>query len=118
MGAAAFIMAEYTGIAYVDIALAALIPALLYYVPIYMQVHLVAQREGLQGVAEDQTRRVGATLKDGGLFPAAAGGDYLGPSGRIHADLFGAMGHPGGGGCGHVARQNPHHAFHAVRDPL
>ena len=68
MGAAAFIMAEYTGIRYVDIALAALIPALLYYVPIYMQVHLVAQREGLQGVAEDQMRRVGATLKDGGLF--------------------------------------------------
>ena len=68
MGAAAFIMAEYTGIAYVDIALAALIPALLYYILIYMQVHPVARRDNLQRLADDQLRRVGTTLKDGGLF--------------------------------------------------
>jgi TRAP transporter 4TM/12TM fusion protein len=68
MGAAAFIMAEYTGIAYVDIALAALIPALLYYVPIYTQVHLRAKRWRLGGVDAALIPPLGATLRDGGLF--------------------------------------------------
>lgn len=68
MGAAAFIMAEYTGIAYVDIALAGLIPALLYYVPIYFQVHLRAKRIGLSGLAENQVPTLLETLKNGGLF--------------------------------------------------
>jgi len=68
MGTAAFIMAEYTGIDYVDIALAGLIPALLYYVPIYMQVHLRARRVGLEGLSEDKIPPLTTTLQDGGLF--------------------------------------------------
>lgn len=68
MGAAAFIMAEYTGIDYVDIALAALIPALLYYVPIYIQVHLRAKKEGLAGVDRSQVPTLVETLRGGGLF--------------------------------------------------
>ena len=68
MGAAAFIMAEYTGIAYVDIAIAALIPALLYYVPIYMQVHLRAKKEGLAGVDRSQVPALRVILREGGLF--------------------------------------------------
>ncbi len=68
MGSAAFIMAEYTGIPYVDIALAALIPAILYYVPIYLQVHLRAKKVGLKGLAKDKVPRLLQTLKDGGLF--------------------------------------------------
>lgn len=68
MGAAAFIMAEYTGIEYVDIALAALIPALLYYVPIYVQVHLRALKHGLAGVDRSQIRPLGTILREGGLF--------------------------------------------------
>lgn len=68
MGTAAFIMAEYTGIDYIDIALAGLIPALLYYVPIYMQVHLRARRAGLEGLSADKIPALKTTLKDGGLF--------------------------------------------------
>src|SRR5690606_6183550 len=68
MGAAAFIMAEYTGIPYVEIALAGLIPALLYYVPIYFQVHLRAKRIGLAGLEESKVPALVATLKDGGVF--------------------------------------------------
>ncbi|MWD29018.1 TRAP transporter fused permease subunit [Aquicoccus sp. SCR17] len=68
MGAAAFIMAEYTGIAYAEIALAALIPALLYYVPIYLQVHLRATKEGLRGVDRSTIPPLGQIMKDGGLF--------------------------------------------------
>ncbi|WP_157019544.1 TRAP transporter permease [Mesorhizobium xinjiangense] len=74
MGAAAFIMAEYTGIDYVDIAFAALIPALLYYVPIYLQVHLRAKRNNLAPVDRSQIPTLGTTLREGGLFivPLAA----------------------------------------------
>lgn len=68
MGAAAFIMAEYTGIDYADIALAALIPALLYYVPIYLQVHLRAKRNKLAAVDRSQIPTLGVTMREGGLF--------------------------------------------------
>jgi len=68
MGAAAFIMAEYTGIAYIDIAMAALIPAFLYYLTIYFLVHLRAQRDQLSALDEGQTTSLIATLKRGGLF--------------------------------------------------
>jgi TRAP transporter 4TM/12TM fusion protein len=68
MGAAAFIMSEYTGIAYVDIAIAAIIPALLYYLPIYLQVHLRAAKIGLRGMEATDIKTVGATLRGGGVF--------------------------------------------------
>lgn len=70
MGAAAFIMAEYTGIDYVDIALAAIAPALLYYIPIYLQVHLRAGKIGLQGLDPAKIPPLGQTLRRGGLFIA------------------------------------------------
>lgn len=66
MGSAAFILAEYTGIDYRTVVLAALIPALLYYLGIYIQVHLRAQRLGLRGV--DQVDPVLETLKAGWIF--------------------------------------------------
>lgn len=68
MGAAAFIMSEYTGIDYVEIALAALIPALLYYVPIYVQVHLRALKSGLSGIDRSQIPPLGSILREGWLF--------------------------------------------------
>ena len=48
MGSAAFIMAEYTGIEYRDIAIAGIIPALLYFLCVYAQVHLRSQKLGLR----------------------------------------------------------------------
>jgi len=68
MGSAAFIMAEYTGIEYVDIAKAALLPALLYYVGIFSQVHFRAYRLGLGGLDRDQIPKFTTTLRNGGLF--------------------------------------------------
>ena len=68
MGAAAFIMAEYTGIPYRDIALAAIIPAILFYLPIYLQVHLRAVKIGLQGLRPDEIPGLGKTLSNGWLF--------------------------------------------------
>ena len=74
MGSAAFIMAEYTSIDYRDIVVAATLPAILYYVSVYAQVHLRSVKMGLKGLPADQLPRLGATLRDGGLFivPLAA----------------------------------------------
>ncbi|MEZ5650447.1 MAG: TRAP transporter fused permease subunit [Burkholderiaceae bacterium] len=68
MGAAAFIMAEYTGIAYVEIAIAAVVPALLYYGAVYLAVQLRAQRSRLAALDAEHMPRIGAVLKSGGVF--------------------------------------------------
>jgi TRAP transporter 4TM/12TM fusion protein len=68
MGSAAFLMAEYTGISYRDIAIAALLPALLYYVCVYAQVHFRALRLGLPGLDPAQIPTLWGALKQGSLF--------------------------------------------------
>ena len=50
MGAAAFLIAQFMGIPYADVAIAALIPALLFYVALYFVVDLLARRRGLAGL--------------------------------------------------------------------
>ncbi|WP_138936253.1 TRAP transporter permease [Roseovarius arcticus] len=54
MGAGAFIMAEITGIPYTDIAIAAIIPAVLYFVSIYFMVDFEAAKLGMRGMSEDE----------------------------------------------------------------
>ena len=68
MGTAAFIMVDYTGIDYRDIAIAALLPAILYYVSIYAQVHFNARRRGLKPLDPDRIPKLLTTLREGGLF--------------------------------------------------
>ncbi|MFC6674169.1 TRAP transporter permease [Marinobacterium aestuariivivens] len=68
MGSAAFIMAEYTGIEYRDIAIAGIVPALLYYLCVYTQIHLRSRKMGLGGLSAEETPRLRATLSNGGLF--------------------------------------------------
>ncbi len=53
MGAAAFVMAEFLQISYQEVVLAALIPAILYYVALFIQADLFAAREGIARVDED-----------------------------------------------------------------
>ena len=53
MGAAAFVMAEFLQISYQEVVLAALIPAVLYYVALFIQADLYAAREGIARVGED-----------------------------------------------------------------
>lgn len=66
MGAAAFIMAEYLGIQYIKIAVAAIIPALLYYLGVITIIHLRASKKGLTGMPKDQLPKVWDVLKDRG----------------------------------------------------
>jgi TRAP transporter 4TM/12TM fusion protein len=68
MGSAAFLMAEYTGIEYREIAVAALLPALLYYICIYAQVHFRAVRLRLAGLDPAGIPTFGAALKQGSVF--------------------------------------------------
>lgn len=68
MGSAAFLMAEYTGISYRDIAIAALLPAILYYVCIYAQVHFRAVRLKLAGLDPSQIPSLWSSLRKGAVF--------------------------------------------------
>ena len=54
MGAAAFLMAEYTGQPYARIALMAILPAVLYFTGIYIAVHLEAKKMGMKGIPKDE----------------------------------------------------------------
>jgi TRAP transporter 4TM/12TM fusion protein len=58
MGAAAFLMADFVGIPYIEIVKAAVIPALLYYTGVMICVHLEAKKNGLKGVSRDQLPNV------------------------------------------------------------
>ncbi|WP_201557810.1 TRAP transporter permease [Psychrobacter sp. 72-O-c] len=63
MGASAFIMAETTGLPYSTIALAALLPAVLYYLGVIAQVHFRAGRRDLKGIAKESLPQVKEVLK-------------------------------------------------------
>jgi len=64
MGAAAFVMAEYLGIPYLQIIVAALIPAMLYYVALFTTIHFHAVRHDIGGIAiEGQAALVWSILK-------------------------------------------------------
>ncbi|GHB12671.1 TRAP transporter permease [Salinicola rhizosphaerae] len=68
MGAGAFIMAEITGIPYTDIAIAAVIPAILYFASVYFMVDFEAARKGMRGMRKDEIPRFVALAKQAYLF--------------------------------------------------
>lgn len=63
MGAAAFIMAEMTGIGYLKICVAAALPATLYYLSVFLSVDLEARRTHLKTLSRDQIPPVWQTTK-------------------------------------------------------
>ena len=68
MGATAFVMAQFLGVSYGEVALAALIPALLYYIGLFMQVDAYAARHGLDGLPRESLPRLSDTLREGWYF--------------------------------------------------
>ena len=66
MGAAAFVMAEFLGISYLQVAAFALMPALLYYVALFMAVHFEAKRTGMKGLPRSELPSLGAVLMERG----------------------------------------------------
>ena len=63
MGAAAFLMAEYMGISYGEVALRAILPAVLYFTGIYIAVHLEAKKLGLRGIPREELPKFGKLIK-------------------------------------------------------
>nr|WP_163504099.1 TRAP transporter permease [Halomonas socia] len=68
MGAGAFIMAEITGIPYREIAVAALIPAALYFLSVYCMVDFEAARKGMRGMRKDEIPQFRRLIKHVYLF--------------------------------------------------
>jgi len=68
MGAAAFLIAEYLNISYGQVALAAAIPACLYYLALFTQVDLEAARKGLAGLPPERIPRLGDVMRHGWVF--------------------------------------------------
>jgi TRAP transporter 4TM/12TM fusion protein len=62
MGAAAFVIAEFTGIPYIDICKHALIPALLYYLALFMAVHFEATKTGILGIPKEERPKLGPVI--------------------------------------------------------
>ena len=66
MGAAAFVMAETLGVKYGAIIRAAVLPALIYYLGIILQVQMRAEKDGLSGLPKDQMPKVLNVMKERG----------------------------------------------------
>ncbi|WP_236995751.1 TRAP transporter permease [Vreelandella populi] len=65
MGAVAFIMASFLGVSYGEVMIAALLPAILFYLALLLQVDHYAARKGLQGMPAKDIPRIGTTLVAG-----------------------------------------------------
>ncbi|MDU5806872.1 MAG: TRAP transporter permease [Peptoniphilus harei] len=68
MGAAAFIMADFTGFPYISIVKAAIIPAVLYYIAVGTMVHLEACKLGLKGMPRESLPKVSHILRKQGYL--------------------------------------------------
>ncbi|MCG9699138.1 TRAP transporter fused permease subunit [Vibrio natriegens] len=58
MGAGAFVMAQFTGIAYSDILLVSIVPAILYFLSTLLYIHLMACKLGLKGMAQIESIKI------------------------------------------------------------
>ncbi len=63
MGAAAFLMAENIGVPYGNLVVRAILPAVLYFLGVFITVHLEAKKEGLRGLTKDELPRFLPLLK-------------------------------------------------------
>ena len=68
MGAAAFLMADYLGVPYSDIIVRAILPACLYFLGVFLSVHLEAKRLGLKGLSKDDLPKVKELMKESYLL--------------------------------------------------
>jgi TRAP transporter 4TM/12TM fusion protein len=68
MGATAFVMAEFLNISYAEVALAAAIPAILYYYALFMQIDSHAGRHGMVGLTQAEIPPLGKVFRDGWYF--------------------------------------------------
>jgi len=68
MGATAFVMAEFLGLPYVDICIAAVVPSVLYYGGLFLQADAYAAKTGLKGIPRSQLPSLSGTLQTGWVY--------------------------------------------------
>jgi TRAP transporter 4TM/12TM fusion protein len=68
MGAAAFVMAEFLGLPYAQVAIAAFIPAVLYYLALFVQIDLEAGKTGITRIPREQMPSLLGVLRTGWIF--------------------------------------------------
>ena len=68
MGAIAFVMADFLGVPYVEVAKAAMLPAILYFVIVFMGVDFEAAKRGLSAIPRSELPSLIATLREGWFF--------------------------------------------------
>ena len=74
MGAGAFLIAEYTGLPYLDIVKLSILPAILYFTTVYLFVDIIAAKRGMKGIKDENLPSVRRVFKEGWhfLIPLAA----------------------------------------------
>ena len=74
MGAAAFLMVEFLGISYQSVILAAVVPAMMHFFGVFMQVHFEAKRTGMRGLSAEELPNPAQVLREGWqtIMPLAA----------------------------------------------
>jgi len=65
MGATAFVMASFLNVPYIEIAVAAVIPSLLYYLGLFLQIDAYAARNNLKGLPREELPKLGAVFRAG-----------------------------------------------------
>ncbi len=65
MGTVAFIMADYLGVPYATVAIAAAVPAILYYLAVFLQVHMEAKKMGIAVIPKSSLPSLRETLVNG-----------------------------------------------------
>ena len=70
MGATAFVMASFLNISYVTVAIAAIVPSVLYFFGLFIQIDAYAARNNLQGLPKEELPKLGQVFKDGWYFVA------------------------------------------------
>ena len=68
MGATAFVMAQFMNVSYAEVALAATIPSVLYYIGLFMQVDSYAARHGLEGIPRAELPRLRDAIREGWYY--------------------------------------------------
>lgn len=68
MGSAAFLMSEYAGISYGAIVIAATVPALLYYLGIFLQVHFRSIKQNMPTLKEEEIPKISDVFKEGWIY--------------------------------------------------
>lgn len=66
MGAAAFLMAEFVGVPYMEVVKAAVVPAILYFLGVFLGVHFEAKKNNLEGTPRSQLPPWGEIMKEEG----------------------------------------------------